>query len=432
MLVFAVALVAAVRCAAAPRSDALAYEADGVAVWRGVVAADEVAALRGAYDAWAANASFDGAVTVNFCSPWPTLWPGAPACDSGVAPIVEDLLRAAAAAAARTIAGDGGARARLPAHARGRERRDEPAVVAGGGAGARLRAGARGGVRPDPAGAPRRWTAGAWEVWPGSHRTAAVAGDGVVVATAPGDVIGLRPAVFHRRTANSFARAPAPVPPSRVRARGPRLRLLRRPAALRRARRRAGPAARRPRLRAAAPVRALRRRRLEIAGALLGDLRAAAGDPLAAFRRSPAYEALGRGVNGACALAAALAAARGDAPADLGVGGARRCPGLATTAEALVAAAHVAQFRAASPVAPARVFELAPSSPQLAFEIARPRPSSRTRPADLPLLSALQCAALAASGLRPFPFACLDVHGFAGETAALWPPGRGARLRSPR
>ncbi|KAH8097603.1 hypothetical protein JL720_498 [Aureococcus anophagefferens] len=68
-------------------SDALAYEADGVAVWRGVVAADEVAALRGAYDAWAANASFDGAVTVNFCSPWPTLWPGAPACDSGVAPI---------------------------------------------------------------------------------------------------------------------------------------------------------------------------------------------------------------------------------------------------------------------------------------------------------------------------------------------------------
>ncbi|KAH8055646.1 hypothetical protein JL722_7986 [Aureococcus anophagefferens] len=103
MLVFAVALVAAVRCAAAPRSDALAYEADGVAVWRGVVAADEVAALRGAYDAWAANASFDGAVTVNFCSPWPTLWPGAPACDSGVAPIVEDLLRAAAAAAARTI-----------------------------------------------------------------------------------------------------------------------------------------------------------------------------------------------------------------------------------------------------------------------------------------------------------------------------------------
>ncbi|KAH8051629.1 hypothetical protein JL720_15117 [Aureococcus anophagefferens] len=155
MLVFAVALVAAVRCAAAPRSDALAYEADGVAVWRGVVAADEVAALRGAYDAWAANASFDGAVTVNFCSPWPTLWPGAPACDSGVAPIVEDLLRAAAARADNR--GDGGARARLPAHARGRERRDEPAVVAGGGAGARLRAGARGPLRrARGAGARRR------------------------------------------------------------------------------------------------------------------------------------------------------------------------------------------------------------------------------------------------------------------------------------
>ncbi|KAH8047237.1 hypothetical protein JL722_13221 [Aureococcus anophagefferens] len=144
MLVFAVALVAAVRCAAAPRSDALAYEADGVAVWRGVVAADEVAALRGAYDAWAANASFDGAVTVNFCSPWPTLWPGAPACDSGVAPIVEDLRGRRRRADNR---GDGGARARLPAHARGRERRDEPAVVAGGGAGARLRAGARARVR---------------------------------------------------------------------------------------------------------------------------------------------------------------------------------------------------------------------------------------------------------------------------------------------
>ncbi|KAH8072047.1 hypothetical protein JL721_3955 [Aureococcus anophagefferens] len=358
MLVFAVALVAAVRCAAAPRSDALAYEADGVAVWRGVVAADEVAALRGAYDAWAANASFDGAVTVNFCSPWPTLWPGAPACDSGVAPIVEDLLRA-----------------RRPRRGQSwrRRRARYPLTLAAVSVATSLPS--------SPAAAPARAfepgleveyvliplgaapaDGGAWEVWPGSHRTAAVAGDGVVVATAPGDVIGLRPAVFHRRTANSFA-APRPC---LVAAFVPAVHGYGSSAGPRRF---DALADARDQLRVVldfGPPRPSERyggRRLEIAGAPRRPR--AAGDPLAAFRRSPAYEALGRGVNGACALAAALAAARGDAPADLG-------------------------FRAASPVAPARVFELAPSSPQLAFEIAvRVRVVAS---ADLPLLSALQAS----------------------------------------